>query len=122
MENLKKDRKPKPGPGRNKLPPEEKKSIKMQIFFTPSEHAEIVRKAELANLELNDFVRQLLASGIVTNIESKAVQDSKINLIKIGNNLNQIARIANANRMITELPKVNLAIDEVYELLESYRR
>lgn len=122
MKNLKKDRKPKPGPGRNKLPPEEKKSIKVRIFFSPSEHQNLVQKAEEANLKLNDFVRKFLNDGIVTNIESKEVQETKINLIQIGNNLNQIARIANANRMITELPKVNLAIDQVYELLESYRR
>lgn len=122
MKDTKSKRKLKAGPGRKPLPLEDKKSVKMQIFFSPAEHLSLVLKSKEANLKLNDFVRKVLLEGKVTNIESQLIQDTKMNLIKIGNNLNQLARLANSQGMITDLPKVNSVIENLYKLLDSYRR
>jgi hypothetical protein len=97
------------------------------IKLTPAERAELESAAKARGAGLSEYVRDLclrrsaaLAAGTSRNPEAKALADQ---LSRIGNNLNQLARIANTRgatphlhelRMVTGMVKA--ALQRVIEL------
>jgi Bacterial mobilisation protein (MobC) len=121
-DSKKTNRQPIAGQGRNKLSAEEKRSKRIPIYLNAAEYLSINNKAIHSNISLTDYIRKMLLEGKVTNIENEEIQKTKMDLIKMGNNLNQITRLANGQGMLTDLPKLNELLENVYDLLKTYRR
>jgi len=86
------------------------------VRFAPEEWERIVTRAEEVNLPPSVFVRQTtLGYRLSRRVEQKAVY----HLGRIGNNLNQLARVANTTGEV----ETSARLEEVIaELLEAIRR
>ncbi|WP_442974896.1 plasmid mobilization protein [Ruminococcus sp.] len=72
-----------------------KRNQKLSIRLTPTEKKEILAKAKQAQMTLTDY---LIECSRNTNITVTDLSEVLVELKRIGNNLNQIAKKANSRR------------------------
>lgn len=92
----------------------ERRTEKVTIQFTPSERQALEKAAEESGASLSQAARELclrrlaaaqIVAGTRRNPEARALMRE---LTAIGNNLNQLARIANTNQAIPQLHELHL--------------
>ncbi|SHG54087.1 mobilisation protein (MobC) [Fodinibius roseus] len=107
------------------------KKKRITVRFEPEDEAWILRKAEAAGLKKSTYIREVALGNIPQDEadfskydHTEALQNLRKELRKIGNNINQMARVANTvgdvngerlKEMKMELGKVNTQI--IRELL-----
>lgn len=92
------------------------------IRFTKAEYFIVKSKANKANLKLTEYIRSMAVNGNVIARFTAEEKDNMRQLAGMANNLNQIARLANKERLLSaafELEKIRVGIDQ---LLEHFRR
>lgn len=86
--------KPRRKGGRPRLLPEERRSFTFQVGYTEAEYDKLVERAQAAGLTEVELIRRLSL-----NLEFKTIpianREAIIELVRIGNNVNQIARKLN---------------------------
>ena len=75
--------------------PYRKDRIKKLIGFTPDEWDIICKKAKSARLRTGTYIRRMAVKGEIKYYELKELVTLKRAFLSIGNNLNQIAKVAN---------------------------
>ena len=92
----------------------ERRTAALRLQLTPAERAELENGAAEAGTHLSQYIRELClrrsAAGIVVarakrNPEARALMRE---LTAIGNNLNQLARVANATKAMPQLHELRL--------------
>lgn len=102
------------------------KSTITSVRFDPEDDAWILRKAEAAGMKKSTYIREVVLGNIPQDEDdfskydhTEALQNLRKELLKIGNNINQMARVANTvgdinseqlKEMKAELGKVNMQI------------
>ncbi|OIQ74377.1 bacterial mobilization protein (MobC) [mine drainage metagenome] len=87
--------------GRPKLPPENRRNIRLQMFFSQSETETLVQQSALAGLQVPDFVRHAtLGRELVTVPEVNRQKYGE--LAMLASNLNQIARQLNSGEHVSD--------------------
>lgn len=81
------------------------------------------QKASEYGISRTDFLRQLIVSGGVQNrpkVDLEMYGKIQYELNRIGNNINQIAYVANLNKAVDEskLDVIRKQLDEIWELCE----
>lgn len=74
-----------------------KDRIKKLIGFTPNEWEKICEKAKSAKLRTGTYIRRMAVNGEIKYYELKELASLKRSFLSIGNNLNQIAAVANSS-------------------------
>lgn len=91
-------KKPRKG-GRPRLPADQKRTGKIAFSPTPEERAAILAKADAAGLSLADYCRAAALEAPLRVRQYREIDPyTRHQLAKIGANLNQLARHANAGR------------------------
>lgn len=103
---------------RPKKDPEERRDAPYPIRFTPAERAALERSAAAHGITLAEFVRRRSLGYRLPPLapEHQAIASLAAALIPIGNNLNQLARAANAGRLLPH--SVEQLAGEIRTLLE----
>ena len=95
----------------------ERRTVHLGVQLTPSERTELQRAAAEAGACLSQYVRELClrrtaeaatVGGARRNPEAKRLLHE---LSAIGNNLNQIARVANTTRHAPQLAELKATVD-----------
>ena len=93
--------------------PNRKRNKRMTIRGTEQEKKKIEQKTEKSGLSRNEYmIRSALEQKI---FDLKSVNDLRIQLKRIGNNLNQIARKLNQNNALDQEEKI-LLLEEIDDL------
>ena len=79
-----------------------KDMIKKLIGFTPEEWEMICKKAKVARLRTDTYIRRMAVNGEIRYYELKELVSLKRAFLSIGNNLNQIAKVANESGSVTQ--------------------
>lgn len=96
-----------------------KRQKQLTVRFTDEEYAALKGKADIAGMKMEPFVRQLVEGCTI----KPRPPDSYIRLSQqvaaIGNNLNQLAHIANATGKVSDhsLQQAQRLMEEIWELL-----
>lgn len=77
--------------------PYRKDRIKKLVGFTPDEWKVICEKSKSANLRTGTYIRRMAVKGEIKFYELKELSALKRAFLSIGNNVNQIAEVANAS-------------------------
>ena len=98
----------------------ETKTERLQLRLTPMEKRNVAYHAQLMNVSVNEYISLLIRrKGIVIceNIPELIYQ-----IQKIGNNINQIAAVANTNQYISinNVSEVERLMKECYNLLNGF--
>jgi len=97
----------------------ERRTASLRSWVTPGEHERIKEAASRSGTPVSDYVRELclrrqgipqVVAGGRRNPEAKALADE---LRSIGNNLNQIARVANQTGELRREGELSMTIDHL---------
>jgi Bacterial mobilisation protein (MobC) len=95
----------------------ERRSTSINFQLTPTERKQIEAAAEAAGAGLSEYARELclrrstvaaIIAGVRRNPEARALMRQ---LTAIGNNLNQLARVANTARAVPQLTELQRTTD-----------
>ena len=98
----------------------ERRTDFLGMTLTPSEKAELARRAKATGRSLSDFARIVLMSDLKCPAPSArdpaALRELSYQLSKVGTNLNQLAKIANERRSLpreTEFREIAARIEHI---------
>ena len=101
----------------------EERIIKLTVRLTPKEHEHLKKEADKCDLKMEPYIRKLIAG-----YEVKARPPNEyVTLIReinaIGNNINQIAHIANAEGRISDnkISEVKKYLSDIMQLVRGLR-
>lgn len=77
-----------------------KKDIKKTFRFSSSEYLSLVEKSAKANMNISEYIRSAAKKSEVQESTKKEIINLTLQIAKIGNNLNQIARKVNTKKII----------------------
>jgi hypothetical protein len=95
----------------------ERRTVHLGVQLTPSERAELERAAAEAGALLSQYVRELClrrTPEAATVGGARRHPDAKLllpQLVAIGNNLNQLARVANTTRHAPQLAELRATVE-----------
>jgi hypothetical protein len=102
---------------RPKVPEAERRSAKFTMMLTPGELAKLVQLAEICNKPPATLAREKIFKGKFPVARLPKIDvHYYTQLQKIGNNLNQLTRLANSGRIPRELLGVLLKVQERLDL------
>ena len=105
---------------RPKKSPQELRDSRLSVMFTAEERAEMERRASALGLTISDYVRRrTLGTPLPPQAADRATRDKLATaLLRIGVNLNQIAKNVNAGRHASpELPSLVATIETYLRIL-----
>jgi hypothetical protein len=104
---------------RKKMPIENLKTKQINFWLTDTEYENLRSLAESSGLHLNNWLRKYLFSKRFPPVKmSPVTRDTLLELNKIGVNLNQLTRLANATGKVTPFiePVLRAVEEKVQEL------
>ena len=101
--------------GRPRKDPADRRSETYGLRLSPKEKSELEDRAERAGLSLAEYLRRrALGKPVRTRVDKEATHE----LNRIGVNLNQLARAANAGKLEAVSDRAEAAIEELRALIE----
>lgn len=96
-----------------------KRQKQLTVRFTEEEYAALKGKADIAGLKMEPFVRQLVDGCTIKPRPPDSYIKLSNQVAAIGNNLNQLAHIANATGKVSDhsLQQAQKLMEEIWELL-----
>ena len=85
------------------------KKIKLSVRVNTKEYAHLKKQSELAGLKMEPFIRKLIMGTEISPRPPDEYRKILYQLSAIGNSVNQIAHIANAQRFVSSV-KINEAV------------
>ena len=96
-----------------------KRQKQLTVRFTDEEYAALKGKADIAGMKMEPFVRQLVEGCTIKPRPPDSYVRLSQQVAAIGNNLNQLAHIANATGKVSDhsLQQAQQLMEEIWELL-----
>lgn len=96
-----------------------KRQKQLTVRFTDEEYAALKGKADIAGMKMEPFVRQLVEGYTIKPRPPDSYVRLSQQVAAIGNNLNQLAHIANATGKVSDhsLQQAQQLMEEIWELL-----
>ena len=94
--------------------------VKVTVRLSSKEHAHLKKQADNAGLKMEPYIRRLIAGKEISPRPPEEYYKILTELNHIGNNINQIARVANSARNITT-NKINEAVKMVDDIMDIVR-
>jgi len=74
--------------------------IFLSIRITPQENEDLSNKIQRANITKSEFVRRAIANAVINEKPDREFYEAMKQMIRIGNNLNQLTKKANSLNFI----------------------
>lgn len=96
-----------------------KRQKQLTVRFTDEEYAALKGKADIAGMKMESFVRQLVEGCTIKPRPPDSYVKLSQQVAAIGNNLNQLAHIANATGKVSDhsLQQAQRLMEEIWGLL-----
>ena len=101
---------------------ERKREIQVKFWVTPEEKKMIRKKMILSRTaNMGAYLRKMAIDGIIVNTDTTYLEKQFFEMHKIGVNVNQLARLANATGSVTpeEMKELKGMIKEIWHILRS---
>lgn len=95
--------------------------IKMSVRLTEKEYAYLKKQAGLCGLKMEPFIRKLIMNKEIRPRPPDEYYQLIREINAIGNNINQIAHMANSQRYISN-EKINSAVKMVDDIMDIVRK
>lgn len=98
------------------------RNIQIKFNVSEEEKALIDKRQKQSGIENKGaFYRKMLIDGYVVKTDVALLKEITVGMSRIGNNVNQIARVANQNGRVSqkELQLVMEKLDELWQLVKS---
>ena len=96
-----------------------KRQKQLTVRFTEEDYAALKGKADIAGMKMEPFVRQLVEGCTIKPRPPDSYVRLSQQVAAVGNNLNQLAHIANATGKVSDhsLQQAQRLMEEIWELL-----
>ena len=96
-----------------------KRQKQLTVRFTDEEYPALKRTADTAGMQIEPFVRQLVEGYTIKPRPPDSYVRLSQQVAAVGNNLNQLAHIANATGKVSDhsLQQAQQLMEEIWELL-----
>lgn len=96
--------------------------IRKEIKLSPEEWEIICKRAAALNQRTGTYIRRISVQGIIKNFDMKQFNHLIMSFNRIGNEVNQIARVANSTRSIyaKDIEDLNKSFDELQIIFANY--
>ena len=101
---------------------ERKRELQVTFWVTPEEKKMIRKKMILSKTaDMGAYLRKMAIDGIIINTDTTYLEKQFFEMHKIGVNVNQLARLANATGSVTpeEMKELKGMIKEIWHILRS---
>lgn len=71
------------------------------VYFSPEEWEQVCTKAQEMNMRVGTYIRVIASKGEIKKVDMRAVNELRLELSRIGNNINQIVHLANETQSVT---------------------
>lgn len=99
------------------LPPRQKRTRRKELTFSPTEWAAIEQRAHECGVRPNCYIRDVVLGAVPRARPNDATRDLVAAVNRIGNNLNQLARVANENGDLPREAEFDTLRAELMDLL-----
>ena len=100
----------------------ERRIAAIKVQLTPSERAELDRRAAMTGLQLSEFCRVVLLSDVKAPApparDPDLIRKLMNEIMRVGSNLNQLARIANERRDLPRYAELKAVEEKIVAALE----
>lgn len=99
-----------------------KRPIERKVRFTPDEDRQVkMTMEEMGVKTFQSYAKNMLVQGQVVQIDFSELKDLRVAINRIGGNINQIAKHANENDLITieEISEVMNLLSEIKDLVNA---
>lgn len=93
------------------------------LRLTKEEKEEIIKKMQSIRMtNLNDFVRKILLMGTAIRVDTNGLNNLAYEVNKVGNNINQITRLANqrGNVTLNDIDELNKNLSYINSFIENF--
>lgn len=89
-------------------------------FLTPSERSDLTARAATVNLSVSDYIRNAVFGRRMpaASVDRSQLQAVALELTRVGNNLNQLARIANTIGQVKSEQALQAVLDQLASAVE----
>lgn len=98
------------------------RNVQMIVRMTPEEKEYILRKMQYAGLDnFNLYALKMLITGSIKNIDLTYYHELAKEVSRVGTNINQITKLANARRALypKEIAELQERMADIWQLLKS---
>lgn len=92
------------------------------ILYSDEELAEVEKRASELNMRVGTYIRKISVKGqiIVYNVES--VNEMRLEISRVGNNINQIVHLANETQTVTnkDIERLKRNLSEIKSLMNNW--
>lgn len=98
------------------------KSCKIELRVTEKELEMIDQKAAVAELNRSQYIRKMAVEGFIIKRDFTQVEQLVLEINRIGNNINQVARRANELEHVDrdDLRYLKKQLDSIYSQIEKF--
>lgn len=99
------------------LSPESKRTERLEVRLSPEERQTLGARAQQCGKPVSTFVREVALGSVPRARPGQVDEKAVYHLGRIGNNLNQLARAANATGRLPDERRLKAALDELVAAL-----
>ena len=102
--------------------PTKKGNKQKAVFFSPQEWEIVCKRAEKCGKRAGTYIRNITVQGTINIFDTKPINSFLISFNRIGNEINQIAKVANSTQSIyaKDIEDLKTSFGFLYNLIRNY--
>lgn len=102
--------------------PMKKGNREKKVYFSPSEWEAVCAKAEELKMRVGTYIRVIAVKGEIKKVNMVSLNELRMEISRIGNNINQIVHLANETKTVTtkDIDMLNRYLREIKKLLKDW--
>ena len=92
------------------------------VYFSPDEWVVVCRKSSAAGMRTGTYIRKISVDGKVEVYDFKEIDDVRLALVRIGTNINQIAKVVNSTSSVykSDFENMQKQMHEYEQIIENW--
>lgn len=99
-----------------------KREIERHIRYSNDEYEFVKARAQMLNMPVARYIRYISVHGQIKNYDMQIVQDVRMEMRKIGTNINQIAHLANETHSVSakDVERLKVQVTALSDFLKKW--
>lgn len=102
--------------------PMKKGNREKKVYFSPEEWNQVCNKAEELKMRVGTYIRVIAVKGEIKKVNMVSLNELRLEISRIGNNINQIVHLANETQTVTrkDIESLNRNLRDIKSLLKNW--
>lgn len=102
--------------------PMKKGNREKKVYFSPDEWNRVCEKAEKSGMRVGTYIRKVAVNGEIKIVDMRGVNELRMEISREGNNINQVAHLANETQSITikDIERIEKSQKQIKNILNNW--